>query len=76
MPVVLKKCTCTSVFQDLEYGTSIRVHNASHPSGGKFIKAGCTVCGKEKDIVTAYTPEVTKQSKKQKKDGKKSAVAK
>lgn len=42
MPTVVKKCTCTSKFQDETYGKGNRLCNTTNGS-----KARCTVCGKE-----------------------------
>ena len=69
--IILKKCVCNSAFQDEEYGENIRVHNMCNPAGNKFTKAGCTVCGKIKDIAAVSMADDTKLSKKEKKKGKK-----
>ena len=38
--VIIKSCTCTSDFQDQQYGKGRRVHNVT--DDGK--RASCTVC--------------------------------
>lgn len=43
----VRKCQCTSEFQDNVYGTGNRYCNSTGKSGGEAKSFKCTVCGKE-----------------------------
>lgn len=45
MPTAIIKCTCTSDFQDKEYGKGYRLANMA--GSRDSAKWRCTVCGKE-----------------------------
>lgn len=46
----LMVCTCSHQFQDVTYGTKMRVYNSRHPAGKTALVGWrCTVCGNTKE---------------------------
>lgn len=45
---IVKKCSCTSPYQDEKYGPKMRVHNIGQ--GRKQDTCRCTVCGTKRDL--------------------------
>jgi len=47
--IIIRKCICSHIFQDRQYGRGKRAHNLCSKEG-KEKGLRCTVCGNVKDV--------------------------